>query len=260
MKKTKYDLSIIEHGLETQTFFFGDVISLFYNSCSSHWVSLQTETGHFHYRYDWVQTNFDAIPMATRKQLIRILFRQEEFESGDRDFFDEFYNRIYCTLRTLLDEETVYKEHNGELMYDRYYCSFEDLISPVTVMKEFLMWHQMGLPISSEEKILLEKCLQKFLPDLPSEKNKSKKALKQKQNDLRRKIHNLNRKCRRLDAILRQIDDSAEDEDENMKERELVRKLLNISSDKFEIQAHLALAEAFPILYGSFPQAEEATE
>lgn len=246
MKQQKYDLSIIELGLKTQTFFFFDVMALFYNKCDCDRINEKFADGYMNYRYSWAQTNFDAIPMETRRRLVRILFRQQEFAEKDVDFMDEFYNRIYCTLRTLLGKENVCKKVRNEFIYDLYYCTFEDLISPVTVVKEFLMWHKMGLPVSADERALLQECLQKFLPESQFEDINFEAALKQKRKGLLRQLRHLNARVRRIDAQLKNIDE--EDEDCDMLVRKQEGRLYQIYDEKNEILEHLALAEAYPIL------------
>ena len=69
-------------------------------------------------------------------------------------------------------------------------------------------------------------------------------------------LFKLNRKYHRYQVNLQQMIDVLEDEneDENMAERNIMQKIIDVSSDKMELLEHLALAEAFPILYGDFQQ------
>lgn len=69
-------------------------------------------------------------------------------------------------------------------------------------------------------------------------------------------LFKLNRKYHRYQVNLQQMIDVLEDEneDENMAERNIMQKIIDVSSDKMEFLEHLALAEAFPILYGDFQQ------
>ena len=71
-------------------------------------------------------------------------------------------------------------------------------------------------------------------------------------------LFKLNRKYHRYQVNLQQMIDVLKDEnedkneDENMAERNIMQKIIDVSSDKMEFLEHLALAEAFPILYGDF--------
>lgn len=247
MKKT-YDLGIIELGLKTQTFFFFDVMALFYNACDYDLVNSQVEDGFLNNRYDWTMTNFDAIPTETRRRLVHILLRQKDFAERDVDFMDEFYSRIYCVLRTLLGLEKVCKKKNGVSYYDLYSCHFEDLVSPVTVVKEFLMWHKAGLPVTPMEQILLKDCVLKFLPDFRFDDEQSVTALKQKKEELRRKLCDINAQFRLIGACIKRLK-QADDDSKNV----LNDKLDRIYDDRCDILQSLALAEAYPILMADFP-------
>ena len=71
-------------------------------------------------------------------------------------------------------------------------------------------------------------------------------------------LFKLNLKYQRYQVNLQQmidvLEDENEDEDENMAERNIMQKIIDVSSDKMELLEHSALAEAFPILYGDFQQ------
>ncbi|MBQ9271738.1 MAG: hypothetical protein IJ218_05705 [Alphaproteobacteria bacterium] len=253
MKKQKYDLSIIELGLEMQTFFFFDVMALFYNKCESAWLGMQDVGGRIEWRYDWSPTNFDAIPLKTRRNLLQILFKQEEFAARDTDFMNEFYNRIYCGLRSLLGQEKARKVEEGKWYYDIYICSFEDYISPVTVVREFMIWHQIGLPVSSDEKMLLRKCLVKLLPEISPDDGAFATALMCKKAGLRQKLHVVDAKCRRILARIIQEENNTAKENSSDISSKLLAELWHQIDIKKELLECLALAEAYQIWQAEFP-------
>ena len=239
-----YDLSIIELGLKERVFYFWDVISLFYNECDFSSPNQQTEKGLWYNNYDWALTRFPAIPMETRRQVVKILFTLCEEDLG---LWGEFYDRIYCTLRTLLGKEEVYIEGKNYSYYNRYVCSFEDLISPVTVVKEFLMWHRMGLPVSSVEKTLLQECLQKFLPDVSVDDKQFATLLAQKKADLQRRQRSLSLRYN----YLGRLHDTLADDDKKNRLR-VANERTTVNNGKSAIMEQLALAEAYPILTADF--------
>lgn len=268
MKKTKYDLSIFELGLKTRSFYYADVMNLLYGRYEYEIVNGQTEYGWKDCSYDWTLTNFQNIPMATRRKMVKLLFKSFDIISDDDGLREEFDNRILCTLRTLLEEEFAYKQnYKDQMQYDVYNCYFEDLVYPSKVMKEFLMWHQAGLPVNKEERKLLNDCVTKFLSESAPHQGTLAQRIEWKKARWRLRLKKLNKKANRCYSSLNNLHKREEQLEKNGKIIELraVRakidkirdEVLNkIYNDQLTYERELALAEAYPILTGNFPPLE----
>ena len=268
MKKTKYDLSIFELGLKTRAFYDGDVLNLLYGRYEYEVVNRQTEYGWQDCSYNWTLTNFQTIPMPTRRKMVTLLFKSFDIISDVDGLREEFDDRILCTLRTILEEEFAYKQnYQNQMQYDVYNCYFEDLIYPSKVMKEFLMWHRAGLPVSQEERKLLNDCVTKFLSESAPLQGTLAQRIEWKKAKWHLQLKKLNKKASRCYSSLNKLHKRKAQLEEKGKIIELstVRAkidkirdevLYKIYNDQLKYERELALAEAYPILTGNFPPLE----
>lgn len=224
--------------------------------------------GRARWTYGWKSLPFYHVSSYLRRELTSQLIKTNiMFDEADSSLRDEFYNRIYNTLNSLLEDNQC----GADILYDiqSIIKTSNEMTTPLKEqMKEIIIWHRCGLPVSLKEKRLLKRCLKKFLKANPRTAKATERIYREKMTEiyagsssLLKKIKYRSKQLRNLYAEYQALKD-VDENDERVIAYKKREKVITKGTFKVEYQCltlcqTLALAKSYDILNGKFPILED---
>lgn len=219
----------------------------------------KTAAGLPRYDYIWDAEPFRLLSQDARRDLTKALIKSDKMFEKDSSLRDEFYGRICSVLNFLLsdlsDAVVVLTPHQAK----EFPLKARILkILPDEQMEEIRLWHQWGLPISSEEKRLLKKCLKKFLPNKPRSATALKRAHWVRAEAIYAESKTLSKSLRYYLRLFEKKSAEMTARGENPEELKIIsdEKFAEIGKKVLSLRMNFALCRSFPILDGNFRDLE----
>ena len=223
--------------------------------------------GSTQWMYGWKSLPFYHVSSYLRRELTSKLIKTNiMFDEADSSLRDEFYNRIYNTLNSLLEDNQC----GADILYDvqSIIKTSNELTIPLQEqMKEIIIWHKCGLPVSLKEKRLLKRCLKKFLKATPRTAKATERIYREKvaeiyveSGSLLKKIRYRSKQLKNLYAEYQALKDVDESDERviayKKREKVITKGNLKVGYQCLALCRTSALSKSYNVLYGNFPTLE----